>query len=66
MKKSKNYFFQITLLILTQLLFSCAGLQEQQCPTGTQNLPGCPPDNDTLYVSFYNNNKHNLEFAMRI
>ncbi len=45
MKKSKNYFFQITLLILTQLLFSCAGLQEQQCPTGTQNLPGCPPDN---------------------
>ena len=44
--------------VLTLGLISCAGMQEQQCPEGTQNLPDCPPANaindeaiDKLYQS---------------
>ena len=57
MKKPMEYFCQITLSVLTLLLVSCAGLQEQQCPPGTQSLPDCPPANavndefiNTLYA----------------
>ncbi len=43
MNNPEKYLIQLTLLVATLLLVSCAGLQEQQCPPGTQNLPDCPP-----------------------
>jgi phosphatidylserine/phosphatidylglycerophosphate/cardiolipin synthase-like enzyme len=40
-----KYLYATVLTISTLLLLACAGLQEQQCPPGTQNLPDCPPTN---------------------
>ena len=58
MKKPEGYIFQMALLLVILLLVSCAGLQEQQCPPSSQNLPDCPPLNavddeaiNKLYVS---------------
>jgi len=41
MKILRNTLF----LILSLMLYACAGPEVYQCPTGTQNLPDCPPAN---------------------
>ncbi|MBT8129521.1 MAG: phospholipase [Gammaproteobacteria bacterium] len=40
------------LVVLALMLGACAGMPQQQCPAGTQNLPDCPPleavDDETI------------------
>ena len=43
-----------SLAILSLLLFGCAGQPTQQCPSGMQQLPGCPPAN-AINDEFINN-----------
>ena len=33
----------LPLLVIALMLSACAGMPQQQCPAGTQNLPDCPP-----------------------
>lgn len=49
----------LQLTILTLLLQACAGIQEQQCPAGTLNLPDCPP------AHAVDDEKINSDYAIR-
>jgi len=39
------YLKALHVTLLALLLNACAGIQHQECPTGTLNLPDCPPEN---------------------